>query len=236
MRRLLILLILIAPFGICFFNLADFPFPARSDFSDLAISHFPNAIYLLQSISEWRQIPLWSDAILSGYPFAADPLSGIWYLPGWIAYLFQLPLGFNLAIILHMLWGGVGVFTFLKKEQKSDFSALAGALIFELFSKNFAHYAAGHLTLMYAVGWTPWIFVSERYFHKGKWFLLSGIILGLVALADVRWFAFLAIVWFIYAVSQRRIESDLHIKSLLGRTAVKLLGLRYWSLRRCCCP
>jgi hypothetical protein len=222
MRKLFIFLILIAPFGILFFNLPDFPFPARSDYSDLAISHFPNAVFLLHSINEWHQIPLWSNTILSGYPFAADPLSGIWYLPGWIAYLFPLPLGFNLNIILHLVWGGFGIFYILIKEQKSDLAAVAGALIFELFSKNFAHYAAGHLTLLYAVSWTPWIFISEKFYRKGKWYLLSGVILGLVALADIRWFAFLGMIWFLFAVYTRRIESDWKLLALISRTAASL--------------
>jgi hypothetical protein len=199
-RRVLILLILVVPLGILFPHLSDFPFPPLSNYSDLAISHYPNAVYLFQSLQTWRQIPLWSDAILSGYPFAADPLSGIWYLPGWLAYLFPLPLGFNLDILLHLLWGGIGVFFFLRKEKKSDYAALAGSILFELFSKTFAHYAAGHLTLLYAVAWTPWIFLCEKYFRKGRGAILSGIVLGMTALADVRWFAFLGIAWAAFAV------------------------------------
>ena len=199
-RRLFILLILIAPLGILFPHLGDFPFPPQSNYSDIAISHYPNAIFLTQSIQEWRQIPLWSDTILSGYPFGADPLAGIWYLPGWLAYIFPLPLGFNLDILLHLLWGGIGVFFFLRKEKKSDYSALAGAIIFELFSKTFAHYGAGHLTLLYAVAWTPWIFLCEKYYRKGRGYFLSGVVLGLVALADVRWFAFLALAWAAFAI------------------------------------
>ncbi|HVP20818.1 MAG TPA: YfhO family protein [Anaerolineaceae bacterium] len=206
MRKALLLLILVAPLGFCFTNLGDFPFPARSIYSDLAISHYPNAVYLLHSISTWRQIPLWSDSILSGYPFAADPLSGLWYLPGWLAYLFPLPLGFNLNVLLHLVWGGLGVFIFLRKENKSDFAALAGAILFELFSKNFAHYAAGHLTLMYAIAWTPWVFLSERFFRTGRLSLLAGVFLGLTALADVRWFAFVFTAWLMFALYQRWIE------------------------------
>ena len=64
-RKVIILLILIAPLGIVFPHLSDFAFPPQSSYSDLAISHYPNAIFLLQSIHNWHQIPLWSDSILS---------------------------------------------------------------------------------------------------------------------------------------------------------------------------
>ncbi|MEA1977493.1 MAG: hypothetical protein U9N80_06295, partial [Chloroflexota bacterium] len=49
------------------------PFWPGAGFSDLLISHWPNAVWIKQSIAEWGQIPLWNPNILSGIPFAADP-------------------------------------------------------------------------------------------------------------------------------------------------------------------
>ena len=77
--------------------LADFPYPStQALFSDLTISHYPNAEYLRQSLLSGGSLPLWSPGILSGYPFAANPLSGIWYPPGWLALVLPLPHAFNL--------------------------------------------------------------------------------------------------------------------------------------------
>lgn len=204
--RLLILLVLIAPFGIFFPFLGDFPFPPSSTYSDLAISHYPNAIYLLQSIKEWGQIPLWSNTILSGYPFAADPLSGLWYLPGWLAYLFPLPLGFNINIILHLFLGGAGTYAYLRKENKAELPSLAGGLTFELFTKFSAHYAAGHLTLIYAIAWIPWLFLCERHLKGAKRLLSTGAVLGMAALSDVRIFAFLFSAWLFFALYRWWVE------------------------------
>ncbi len=199
-RKLLLFLILIAPLGLFFPFLGDFPFAPGSSYSDLAISHYPNAVYLLRSLQQWHQLPLWSDTILSGYPFAADPLAGLWYLPGWLAYLFPLPLGFNLNILLHLFLGGAGTYLFLRKEGRSEIASLAGGFIFELFPKFTAHYAAGHLTLIYAVAWTPWLFLCEKYLKGVKRLAAVGAVLGLAALADVRIFAFLFCAWAIYAL------------------------------------
>lgn len=39
----------------------SFPYPsAQAEYSDLAISHYPNAVFLLRGIKTWHAIPLWS--------------------------------------------------------------------------------------------------------------------------------------------------------------------------------
>ncbi len=107
----LILLLPLIPWFDWFYKF--FFIPKYSEFSDLTITHLPNAIYLLHSIKTYGEIPFWSDLIFSGYPFAANPLSGLWYPPGWVAYGFPLPFGFNLAVFIHLLWGAIGIQRFL---------------------------------------------------------------------------------------------------------------------------
>jgi hypothetical protein len=149
---------LFLPLVLFFYTLNTFPYPSsEAIYSDLTLSHYPNASYLRRSIVEEGRIPLWSEGILSGVPFAADPLSGLWYPPGWLALLFPLPLGFNLLIALHLVWGGLGMYLLLRAEEMSYQSALFGALAFAWLPKLFAHFGAGHLTLLYAVPWTPWL-------------------------------------------------------------------------------
>jgi hypothetical protein len=176
-------------------GIASFPYPSPgSRFSDLSISHYPNAIYLKRAILEFHTVPLWSPTILSGYPFAANPLSGLWYPPGWLSLLFPLPLGFNLLAALHLLWGGAGMFLFLRARGLGHVAALFGALAFEATPKLFAHYGAGHLTLLYAVCWTPWLLLSSTQRGANR-FLRPGVILALIFLADPRWAACAGIVW-----------------------------------------
>ncbi len=143
-----------------------FPYPSPEAFySDLTISHYPNAVFLRTALARWGRVPLWSPTILSGYPFAANPLSSLWYPPGWLALLLPLPLGFNLLIGLHLLLGAVGLTRFLRLEDLSRRAALLGGLAFAALPKLYAHYGAGHLTLLYAVPWTPWLLVSA---HRNK--------------------------------------------------------------------
>ncbi|HNR47580.1 MAG TPA: hypothetical protein PKO03_10940, partial [Anaerolineaceae bacterium] len=89
-RRLLLILALALPLLIYLPTINQFALSASSTYSDLLISHYPNALFLARGLTQWHVIPLWSNTILSGYPFFANPLSGLWYFPGWLA-LISLP-------------------------------------------------------------------------------------------------------------------------------------------------
>ena len=66
-----VLLLLVLPVAFLIPYLGEFILPPNSMYSDLLISHLPNAEFIRQSLSQWGQIPLWSPTILSGYPFFA---------------------------------------------------------------------------------------------------------------------------------------------------------------------
>jgi hypothetical protein len=202
-RRIFILAFLTIPLTILLPGLNDFVYPLGSQYSDLTISHYPNLIFLRQSLAAGDGIPLWSNTILSGYPFAANPLSGLWYPPGWLLVVLPLPIGFNFLVMLHMLWGGLGMYLLLRQRQIQLLPALMGALTFELFPKVFAHFGAGHITLLFAVAWTPWLLLAEHLqdFRPGRRIhLLPALVLGVILIADVRWGLYAVILWFFYSM------------------------------------
>ncbi len=192
-------------------GLAGFPFPgAEAQYSDVAVSHYPDTLLIQRTLREAHALPLWSPTILSGYPFAAEPMAGLWYPPGWLAWLFPLPLGFNITVALHLLWGGLGMYLLLRAENRSHRAALLGALAFEGMPKLFAHFGAGHLTLLYAVPWTPWLLLSARPLAADRQplpgrfrYLPSGLILGLIFLAGPQWAAYAALLWITYWLFSR---------------------------------
>ena len=188
--RFFVIACLVIPLLFLLPGYSSFIFPAGSEYSDLIISHYPNLIYLKNSLVEWRQIPLWSNTILSGYPFAADPLSGLWYPFIWLLLVLPQPFGFNLVISIHIFLGGLGIYLCLGKSGIQKFGAILGAVSFEMMPKLVAHYAAGHITMVYAVCLTPWIVYAETMYQtksNSTWRFASGMILGLIALADIRW-------------------------------------------------
>lgn len=222
--------------------LTSFPYPSFGGaYSDLTISHYPNMQFLKRSILEWQTIPLWSPGILSGYPFAANPLSGLWYPPGWLALLLPLPLGFNLLVGLHLVWGGLGMYRLLRTEGLVYQAALVGGVIYSSLPKLFAHYGAGHLTLVYAFCWTPWLLSGSRdsiqqdaVDTRSGTIVASGpilsnlqlpspVVLALIFLADPRWAAYAGILWWGYCLAHSRYKASRHSLSFLYNTVLTLL-------------
>lgn len=177
------------------------PYPSESaQYTDLILSHYPNALYLKKSILEFQQIPLWSTFIHSGAPFAANPLAGLFYLPGWLALVFPLPEGISVLLAAHAVFASWGMFLFLKSENIGELGAIAGGLIFGLAPKFAAHYGAGHVTLLYAISWTPWLFWISKKDQCG-W--KTGIVAALLFLADPRWSVYAGIFWFSFDIAHR---------------------------------
>lgn len=195
-------------------GMSGFPYSSiDARFSDITISHFPNAVIIKKTLLEHHTIPLWSDSILSGYPFAANPLSGLWYPFAWPALLFPLAFGFNLMVMLHMLWGGIGMSALLRRLQLSPKASLLGALAYMLMPKYFAHYGAGHLTLAYALPWTPWLLLTTLDKER-KWYSQPGIVLALIFLADVRWAVYAGLFWLVWEFWNRSGKQALIRKTL----------------------
>lgn len=220
-------LILLIPLLILISKLNDFPYPGSgAQFSDISISHYPNHIFLREALVKFGEIPLWSSTILSGYPFFANPLSGLMYPIGWLALIMPLPLGFNILVTIHIIWGGLGFYLLLKREGLSHVSALLASLSFVLLPKLYSHYGAGHLTLLYAVPWTPWLLWSQLRStqHPGerRFTIPPGLILALVIYADVRWGAFAALLWWAYAIVHRRTNYRKVLLRLSGQTLLAL--------------
>jgi len=175
------------------------PFPSSEAlFTDMLISHYPNAIYIKQSLQEYHVIPLWSPLVLGGYPFFANPLSGLWYPFGWLAVMFPLPAGFSIVAALHALWGGFGFYKLLQREEVAHRPALMGALAFQALPKISAHYGAGHITLVYAVYWTPWLLIAAR---GEKRISRSALAMAAIFLADPRWSVFSGLLWLPYMIA-----------------------------------
>lgn len=182
--------------------LNGFLFTAGSQFTDMAITHYPNALTVQRGVIQRGEIPLWSDAILGGFPLTANPLSGLHYPPGWLALLFPLPAGLNLLVALHLILGGVGMYRFLRGEGLSLVASLFGAMAWEAMPKLWAHFGAGHLTLLYASGWIPWLLVAHRNaFHLREGFRASpGLVLGMIILADLRMVPVAGLLWIGYGL------------------------------------
>jgi hypothetical protein len=180
-------------------------YPPGSDYTDLLVSHLPNADFARRTLWGAGQWPWWNAQLFGGQPFAADPLAGLWYPPGWLLLVPAVPLtlGFNVLLAVHLVWGGLGVYRLLRAEGVTRGPALLGGLAFAGTPKLVGHLGAGHVSLVYAVAWTPWLLVAVRaaLAWGGPWRgALAGAVWALVFLADARWAFYAGVLAAAYAV------------------------------------
>ncbi len=132
-------------------------FPTFSPFSDVMVIHWPKARLVAESWQAGEGLPYWTPLILSGMPLAANQLAMLFYPPAWLLLFFPIEPVFNFLFVLHLLWGGAGIYLLLSKEYRlSATAALLGGLTFTLNGKWLAHVAGGHVSMVGAIAWIPW--------------------------------------------------------------------------------
>jgi hypothetical protein len=116
----------------------------------------------------------------------------------------------------------------MRQEGIGHIAALFAGISFAMLPKMFSHYGAGHLTLLFAVPWTPWLLWSQLADYKinvkGRLIsVMPGLILALIYLADIRWGAFATILWCLYSIAHRKVTWRKQIFSIIGQTTLALL-------------
>jgi hypothetical protein len=165
------------------------PYPPDSPYSDAALAHWPNAAFLRQSVLEQGEWPLWNPTRLLGQPFAANPLSKVWYPPQWLVLIFPPTLHLNLMIYGHMALLALGMVEWARAERLKPVAAVFAALGWGLNPKLIAHLGAGHLDIVYALAWTPWLLWAVRRTvdrPSARRAAVLGAVMALLALADLR--------------------------------------------------
>jgi len=133
-------------------RLDGLPFVPRTLFSDAVISHYPNALFLRESILEQHTFPLWRETLMAGQPFAANPLNKTAYPLQWLVLLFPPTVHINLLLALHVLIAGWGMWRWATalglRQEAAGFSAFAYAFA----PRIMAHMGAGHVDVVYEIG------------------------------------------------------------------------------------
>ncbi len=113
---------------------------------------------MAQSWQAGDGLPHWTPLILSGMPLAANQLAMLSYPPAWLFLIFPIEPTLNLLFVFHLLLGAFGVYLLLTTGHKlSAAAAVLGALTYVLNGKWLAHIAGGHVSMVGAVAWMPWV-------------------------------------------------------------------------------
>ncbi|MBN1311948.1 MAG: hypothetical protein JXB30_11055 [Anaerolineae bacterium] len=180
------------------------PYPSGSDYSDAAISHWPNTHFLRESVWKYGEWPLWNPLHMLGQPFAANPLSKVWYPPQWLSLPLSPTYHLNVMLYLHMAWLALGMFAWLRAERVRLLTAFLFTVAWGLNPKLIGHLGAGHLDIVYGLAWVPWLLWAVRRVvdtPSMEWGGVAGCVAALLVLADVRIAFYMLPVAAIYAIA-----------------------------------
>jgi len=103
--------------------------------------------------------PQWVPFQAMGFPLLIYAQSSLYYPFLWLFHIFSIPFTLQNAVIfqnLHIFFGSVGMFFFLKFLFKSPRYAIIGAIAFQFFGGFFAN--ASHVDIVRSFSIAPWMF------------------------------------------------------------------------------
>lgn len=124
------------------------------------------------------QIPLWANEIMMGVPLLANPQIGLFYPPNWLSFGSNAPDAIRVSIILHLIWGGMGVFTLMRRSLYTGIAAsLGSALLFMMGGYMGSH--VEQINQLQGLVWMPWIFYFLHRMMRKRRVLLNASLLSM---------------------------------------------------------
>jgi len=124
---------------------------------DFVGSYYAATAYWTEAVGRAR-LPLWMPYQSMGYPFPINLQTGLFYPLLWPFPLFRIPYTLSAAVAvqaLHVLFGALGMYVFLRGTIGSRREALAGAFVFQLFGGFYSN--AEHVDIVRSLAWLPWL-------------------------------------------------------------------------------
>lgn len=139
---------------------------------DIAFMDHPVRVHAFEQVRAGR-LPLWTDALLGGFPLFGEGQAGVLYPLGWLYVLLPAEAALNAFVVTHFLILGLTAYLFLRLRPVGESAALVGAL--SLVFSSFMLVEHVLLAFISVVAWLPLLLVL------GEAFVLSGRRAPLVA-------------------------------------------------------
>lgn len=136
-------------------------------FRDLATQHYPHKLILAEAFQA-GELPLWSGRVSMGFPFLANPATGVFY-PLHIIFLF-LPFfdAIRVFFLLHYLIAATGSYFLCRRWDYPPYLALIGSVIFTFGGMTVS--LTNMMDYFQTAVWLPWIlFWGERSMRSRSW-------------------------------------------------------------------
>ncbi len=139
----------------------------REPGNDLTRIFLPQRASILDAVRDLGRVPYWDPAGFGGRPRLGNPQAGLFYPPGWIAWFTRAPAALGWLTAAHLLWGGFGVYFFLRIARVGRFGAVVAAACFETSPYLIAQTFEGHYPHVWGACWYPWALSANLVRRKG---------------------------------------------------------------------
>jgi len=148
-------------------------------YRDFGALGYPQAHYFRESLLR-GELPFWNPYSHCGVPLLAQ--MGSWYPPALLLHLLPLPWSLNFGILLHLVWGGLGMFWLVRCWGASPFAASVAGFAFVFNGVTFSCLTWGNYIA--SLAWMPWLVGSVRAAWKvgGRWVVLASLAAALQVL------------------------------------------------------
>jgi hypothetical protein len=145
-------------------------------YRDFGVFGHPLAQYFHDSF--WRgEIPLWNPLNNCGLPFLAQWNTMVCYPPSLIYLLLPMPWSLNVFCLLHLWFGGLGMYFLARRWTNSNFASAFAGLVFAL--NGLALNSLMWPNNIAAIGWMPWVLLLvSGAWERGGHALLPAIFAG----------------------------------------------------------
>jgi hypothetical protein len=141
-------------------------------YRDFGALGYPGAVFNHDSLLR-GELPLWNPYSHCGVPWLAQ--MGSWYPVQWLCYFLPLPWSENFFMLVHLWFGGFGMFWLLRRWKLGTFPAAFAAFAFVFNGVVLSCFQWGNYIA--ALAWLPWILgcVMEAWRNGGRWLPLTAI-------------------------------------------------------------
>lgn len=135
------------------------PGAAFLNHGDLYAYHVPLRHFSAEALQQGR-LPFWNPYILLGLPHAANPQSVLFYPISLLGFFWPAVPALVWDQVFHLLWAGAGLFLLARSQGLSRGGAAVLASAYALSPFLVYRVTAGIPTLLAALAWAPWLWLS----------------------------------------------------------------------------
>lgn len=147
-------------------------------------------------------IPWWNPYFFSGAPFMASPIVNLWYPPNWLYVFIPLAFAYPLHLVFHVVFAMEGMRRVLRElGDVGEIGSWIGGLIFGFSGFFMARTWAGHVDVIAAASWMPWVVAafarlvnSKQKTVNRKAVVLAAALFALQLLAGYQTMAFFTVI------------------------------------------